>query len=65
MAVDAYRARRTVATSCAKLFAAAVAARASAYNTKRQCTERHNEQRRAERARNVGTKESEAPAYVT
>ena len=66
MAIDAYRARRTVTTSSSytKLFVAA-AARASTYSTKRQCTERHNEQRRAERARNVSTKESETPASIT
>ena len=52
-------------TSYTKLFAVAAAAHASTYNTKRQCTERQNEQRRAERATNVSTKESEAAASVT
>ena len=52
-------------TSYTKLFAVAAAAHASTYNTKRQCTERQNEQRRAERARNVSAKESEAAASVT
>ena len=52
-------------TSYTKLFAVAAAAHASTYNTKRQCTGRQNEQRRAERAKNVSTKESEAAASVT
>ena len=52
-------------TSYTKLFSVAAAAHASTYNTKRQCTERQNEQRRAERATNVSTKESEAAASVT